>query len=174
MSQNRRPQPCRTQCSTVSLSGEPSKFSLCEGYHGIVVKIVSSLGVTESEESGAIDCRGYVSISTLSPHLSRLTRDCSVSSVSRWWHAEKATKGNLGDHMVSWCALTGHLVAQPISSMSEMAGKASCGVGWVSSTYDFGDSTTLKKGRGPTCVQGCSRAHGGDYSPQGVGGLSAS
>jgi hypothetical protein len=169
LSQIHRLQPCRTQCSTVSLSGEPSEFSLREDYHGAVI-ITSSLGA-KHRKYGAIDCRGRLCVPTLSHHLQYLTRDCSVSSVSRWWHAEKVTEGNLGDRMKSWCALTAHQVADPISSTSEMAGKASCGVGWVGSTSDFEDSITLKKGSDPTCVQGCSRVHGGDYSPKGVGGL---
>ena len=54
--------------------------------------------------------------------------------------------------MLPFCSMA--LVVGPISSMSEGAGDAPCGVGWAHIIDDARDSTTLVERRGPTCGQG--------------------
>jgi hypothetical protein len=93
-------------------------------------------------------------------HLMEPANDGVASPVSRRWHAEKAMKDNLGDRIASsvgmllFCSIT--LVVWPISSMSEGADDAPCGVGWAHSIHDVRDSITLIERRGPACGQGRS------------------
>ena len=79
--------------------------------------------------------------------------------MSRWWHAEKAIRGNSGGQTASGAVISPFCVMAPVASpisASERACDALSGVGGAHTTDDFRDSITLKEGRGPTWMRGCS------------------
>jgi len=102
-------------------------------------------------------------VDELIPTLPRRPLLCSpggaASPVSRWWHAEKAIRGNSGGQTASGAVIPPLCevapVASPISA-GERACDALSGVGGAHTTRDFRDSITLNEGRGPTWMRGCS------------------
>jgi len=90
--------------------------------------------------------------------------DGTTSPLLQWWHAGKAVGVNSGDRILSR-----GLVA-PSISMSEVMGKAVCGVGGAHSIDEAEDSITSEERRGLTwCMP--VRSSGGAHSPTGVRGI---